>query len=307
MPGTRYNKPPKTFLEQIELLQSRGMQIDDTDQAASYISSINYYRLSSYWLPFEQSRNSHQFSPGTTFEAVLASYIFDRKLRLHVLSAVERLEVALRTRFAYVLSHRYGADALENPSVFGQRSHKGYSYRDSIAQLLRDVGRSKETFIDHHRTKYDNLLPPIWACVEIMSLGQLSRWFANIRQRRDRNEIASAFELDEVALASFIHHVTHVRNIAAHHNRLWNRKIPISMKLPTQPSEVNTSLAPQSPKKIYNTLVVLAWVTTRISPTTSWITELKDLLIAYDVDLLAMGFPENWDSFPIWSAAEDEG
>ena len=101
-----FNKPAKTFAEQIELLKARGMQFANEQDAQFYLEQINYYRLGAYWLPFEHTHSPHCFKPDTSFEQVLELYVFDRELRLLILDAIERLEVAVRTRFAYELAQK---------------------------------------------------------------------------------------------------------------------------------------------------------------------------------------------------------
>ena len=80
----RFSKPPLSHDAQLDLLQQRGLVIDDRRRALHYLSQLNYYRLGAYWLPFESDHNSHEFHSGTTFEQVLNLYIFDRELRLLV-------------------------------------------------------------------------------------------------------------------------------------------------------------------------------------------------------------------------------
>jgi abortive infection bacteriophage resistance protein len=93
-----FNKPPLDLDPLIELLKKRGLNIDNIETAKYYLKFIGYYRLSAYFLSFQDATNSnshHQFKQGTTFDDVLNLYIFDRKLRLLVLDAIERIEVAM--------------------------------------------------------------------------------------------------------------------------------------------------------------------------------------------------------------------
>ncbi len=140
------------------------MVIDDALLAEHYLSHINYYRLAAYWLPFEASHSRHVFHTGVRFEQVLEWYVFDREFRLLVLDAIERIEVSVRTQFAYQLAHRHGAHPHLNAGLFKQ----DWDYAKNHHQLQNDVKKSKET------------LPPIWASVEIMTLGQLSNWYAHL-------------------------------------------------------------------------------------------------------------------------------
>lgn len=295
-----YSKPALTLDEQVEQLRSRGMQIRDEAKARHYLGYINYYRLGAYWLPFELDHESHQFRQGTEFDEVLNRYVFDRELRLLLIDAIERVEVAIRTRFAYSLGHAYGAHALLNANVFHANQGR-WNYSQSCSQLQKDAMESKEIFMVHLSSKYIESLPPVWAAVEIMTLGQLSKWYANLRQSADRNRIANAFDFDEINLVSFLHHLAIVRNYCAHHNRLWNRDFGFTFKLPRKrPSTVVGSINSQKPKKIYNTLAVLACLLDVICPGHHWKQRLKDLLEKYPVPESDIGFPDGWRELPLW-------
>lgn len=116
-----YNKPPLTYTEQIELLRSRGMVIPDKQRTERHLSNISYYRLSAYMLPYKQKENGEildSFREGVTWDMVYNLYIFDRKLRLLVFDAIERLEVAIRAQITYQLSHKYGSHWQDRPEIF---------------------------------------------------------------------------------------------------------------------------------------------------------------------------------------------
>ena len=108
-----FNKPPLSVPDQIRLLQGRGMVIADEARATRVLQHINYYRLRAYWLPFETQPTDaeHAFRLGTDFDNVVGLYVFDRKLRVLLLEAIERVEIAMRTHWAQVLAERYGSHA----------------------------------------------------------------------------------------------------------------------------------------------------------------------------------------------------
>ena len=114
----KFSKQPLLFSDQLTLLESRGLLISHRDYAEHYLKHINYYRLAAYCLPFENNHETHQYIDGSSFDQVLNLYIFDRELRLLVLDAIERIEVSIRTHFAYTLSHKYGSHAYLNPQLF---------------------------------------------------------------------------------------------------------------------------------------------------------------------------------------------
>jgi abortive infection bacteriophage resistance protein len=119
--------------------------------------------------------------------------------------------------------------------------------------------------------------------------------------RGDRQAIAQAFGFDEVVICAFAHHLATVRNLCAHHSRVWNRKLTIKMKLPTRPTAVVAWFNPAQDRKIYNTLLMLALLLQRIFPDSSWPTRLTQLMATMPPGTAqAMGFPVGWQSLPVW-------
>jgi len=292
-----YNKPAFTVDQQIDQLRNRGLAIGDTPLARHYLSQINYYRLTAYWLPFESDHTTHTFQQETRFEQVSDLYIFDRELRLLVLDAIERIEVAIRTQFAYQSVHRYGTHPHLNLALFKQT----WDHSTNVRQLQKDASDSKETFIQHLLATYAEPLPLVWATVEIMTLGQLSKWYANLKSGADRNLVAHVYDCDEINLVSFLHHLSTVRNLCAHHNRLWNREFIFTFKLPRQrPQALLNTLNPKEPRRIYNTLVMLLYLMNRIAPGHHWRQQLVDMLNRHNIDPTRMGFPDNWKTRAIW-------
>ena len=140
----QFTKPPKTFDEQVDLLMSRGMEVGDLERAKRYLAHLNYYRLAAYWLPFEQDHPTHRFKTGTRFETILELYIFDRELRLLVMDAIERIEVSLRTRWAYHLAHTYGPHAHLNAAIHkGSWPHRAYI--DALKAVVKKSSEVKKT------------------------------------------------------------------------------------------------------------------------------------------------------------------
>lgn len=298
-----YSKPPTTFSQQVELLEQRGLVVADKAKAEFYLSQLNYYRLAAYCLPFEQDHDSHQFRAGACFEDVFNLYVFDRELRLLVLDAIERFEVSLRTQLAYHLSHNH---ATAHPHLKPQIFHNPVIYGGCLNKLDNDIKRSREEFIKHLTQKYEELQPPIWAVVELMTLGQLSKWFSNIEARADRQAISRIYGLDEKVMTSFCEHLSLVRNHAAHHARLWNRDFT---KTPTLPRRGNPALLDslfalpdhdRRLRKLYNTFVMLAYLMDTICGENHWTERLKHLISQHQIDTSKMGFPHDWQERSIW-------
>lgn len=294
----KYAKPPVTFSDQVTLLESRGLVVPDKKRAEHFLSHLNYYRFAGYVLPFEQDHASHQLRPGTTFDQVLDLYIFDRELRLLLLDAIERIEVSVRTQWAYYFAHATNAHGYLNPT----HSSSARIYARNLATLERELERSSETFIKHFRQKYtDPDLPPIWAACEVMTMGLLSNWYSTLRPIAIRKKIANTYLLDQQVLESVLHHLSYIRNVCAHHSRLWNRSVVVTFSVPHRPKPLAASIPGKVDRRLYNTLCLIMHMLSCISPGHHWRERLQMLLDAHKPDTSAMGFPADWTTLPIWN------
>lgn len=301
-----FHKPPLSVADQIKLLARRGMAIPNRDEATHYLTHINYYRMRAYWLPYEITLpdGDHQFRAGTTFSDVIATYQFDRTLRLLLLDAIERIEISLRSRWANYLSINYGAFAHHDASLFQRHD----TWQRCCDELDKEFQRSHETFAKHYQENYNHLAtPPIWVSCELMSIGHLSRWIQNLRKPHDRQAIADAYGLDELVLVSFLHHLTIVRNHCAHHGRIWNRRLTVKMRLPSKkPAELASVFNRDADAhgRLYNTLAMLAYLLRVISPESHWRNKLIELLDSCSqASVEVMGFPKDWKMLPLWEEA----
>lgn len=297
----KFAKPPLSIDDQVSLLRRRGMRIDDEARAKHFLRHITYYRLRAYWLPFEQPcpvPGDHSLTEGTTFDDVLALYVFDRRLRLLVMDAIERVEVSLRGGWAYHLAMKYGSHGYLDPALYARPDH----YAKAMSGLIDEIDRSRDTFVEHYRTKYsDPALPPIWMTSEVISLGQLSKWLGNLKLRADRQAIAKTYGLDERVMVSLAHHLTYVRNICAHHGRLWNKQFTVTMTVPNSPGALKLAMNPHESRKLYNTLATLGYLIGVIAPSSEWRKHLLELLDTHPLaEFSAMGFPSDWRTRSAW-------
>lgn len=296
-----FAKPSLTFAQQIAYLQASGMTVADTPRAAAWLQHVSYYRLSGYWHVWKDNAGTG-FLPGADFDAVCALYMFDQDLRTIVGGAVERVEVALRGSWAYQLAHRGGPHAYLDAALYEDRRE----FQAMLGKLATDTGRSAETYIRHYRDNYDDpALPAVWMVAEMMSFGQLSRWYSLLRDPALRQAIAAPFGLREELLVSIVKHLVDVRNICAHHGRLWNRGFRSPPRLPQRPAELGATLdasrAGNAAGQVYNALVLLIYLVRQLAPTSTWRDELITLLATRPAgNLISMGFPADWQARPLW-------
>ncbi len=294
------DKPATTFDEQIARLRERGMVIADEDDVRHYLAHLNYYRLRGYWMHLELpvAAGEHRFRPGTTFEQVIALYDFDRHLRLLVNDAIERVEVSLRTRWAHVLGHRAGPCAYLDSNLFNEFHPK------LIASVERLYADRNDVFLRHYLDRNED--PPIWVLCEVLSLGDLSKWLRSIREHELRQAIVEPFGLHETPFCSFIENLAYVRNVCAHHGRLWNRVLIVGDPAPPKKPAVLVAQRQQNPDarlRIYNTLLMLAWLMRRISPGSEWHLRVREHAETRPDLWNDMGFPSGWQGFELWQEA----
>lgn len=240
-------KPLKTwrsFSDQLAQLEQRGMVVEDKAAALDYLERIGYYRLSGYWYPMRaiDQRSSialgkavrlDTFMPGSRFEDVVRLYVFDKRLRLSALDALERIEMAVRVDVAHLLGQRDPL-AHENPSCLhgnfakkrlakgpdqGQTQHQVWLHK---YQALLHRAR-KESFVQHHRQLYGAM--PIWVAIEVWDFGLLSKLFAGMKFA-DQQAIAAMYGApDGQTFAQWLRSLNFIRNVSAHHSRLWNLNV----------------------------------------------------------------------------------
>jgi len=296
----KFTKPATSIDDQIALLRRRGMVIDDEARARHYLKHISYYRLRAYWLPFEIPANDgdHAFRAGTNFVDILNLYVFDRQLRLLVLDAIERVEVALRGQWAHHMAMTHAPHGYLAQHLYTRADR----HARAVTLLTDEFRQSKDTFAKHYRDKYTSPpLPPVWMAAEILSFGQLSKWIYNLKRRSDRQAIARPFGLDERVLSSFAHHMSYIRNICAHHGRLWNKRFTVTMAIPKSPGKLPVAMRGAQGRQLHNTLVMLDYLLSIIAPDSEWRARMVALIDGCPLaDPASMGFPEGWRGRSAW-------
>lgn len=324
-----YAKEWLSLESQVERLRAHGLQVPDDDRAARLLAGVGYYRLTGYLYPFRESegyvddedrnrmRVLNDFRPGTRLDQAAEIIDFDRRLRLLVLDGVERIEVAIRMRIGYVLGSA-SAFAYEDPARFIESfTTSGTDIRDPkpskhVQWLQRVSARqasSDEKFVEHFREKYDDRMP-VWALTEILELGHLSVLYRGMNQV-DAQDVALALGVPTKKLmASWLASLNYIRNVAAHHARLFNRKLQNAPSRPKigQIPVLDHLRDSEHPKRVYGTysaLAVIAYLLPSIDPDTGWTDRVGDLLNGFPTSnaftIESLGAPANWSALELWA------
>ena len=277
-------KRPTTYEEQLSLLKSRGLVINDDAACLDILQSINYYRLTAYLLPFKQSDDT--FLKGTTFERVYRIYEFDRRLRSLLLSAIEEIELFLRTRLAYYSAHSYGAlGYLEQDKYSDVHDHDRF-----IQSIEAAIKNNKNTpVVKHHNAVYGGKFP-IWVIVEFFSIGNLSYFYSDWLVA-DKKYIAKAlFNTTYPFMDSWMKCITVLRNRCAHYSRLYYTLFTDTPRIPP-PVEYKCN------KRIFDQILMLKFMSVQNKNwSSSFIPSLDALVEEYQehIDFEHIGFPKNW-------------
>ncbi len=340
---TSFTKPAVTVERQLEILQQRGLSVRQPERAKRFLEVVSFFRLSIYMRPFQvPGNNDHLFKSNSEFKQIVDLYAFDRELRLLVIDAIERVEVAVRASLNNHMSCKYQSDTVNsgshwylNQRLFKQRYDHQRLISDlegkqakEASQLRRDIDkinsshaaieikqqriaqRTKENYPRFYQQSYQTpALMPGWAMTEELTLGSLSHIYQGLIRDADRKAIARRFDIPHEVLVSWLHTLNFVRNCCAHHSRLWNRELSVQPKIPRgelwQLPERLTDSQIQPQRRIYVVLLLLAHLMRQVSPDSQWHNKVKALIVLHpDVPLFPMGFPDDWQSHVFWSSAD---
>ncbi|RYC29098.1 Abi family protein [Lichenibacterium minor] len=289
-----FSKPALPADQIVYRLWSNGLVISDQAQAVSAIKSIGYYRLLIYMRHFQGANK--KFYAGTKFSEILDLYNFDRNLRLVLLDAIEKLEVALRAAISNEMSIAHGPHWYMHRVMFTDFSY----FIKTQSKIISEVGSEQKTrwiALSHYYATYnDPSLPPSWVVFERLTFGTLSRIFEALTTS-NRKMIAKALGFDEQILTSWLHSLTYIRNTCAHHGQIWNVRLPkfIPKALKRFKSEFLID------NELYTRMLVMWLLLKNVEHKSDFRDHLNDLFSKYpNCSPAKLGFPTGWMANAAW-------
>ncbi len=303
-----FSKKAFTIQEQIIQLQERGLHIPNPALAERYLANISYYRLGEYWYVMQHNKENHIFKPNSRFVDVIALYNFDAELRILLFDVIEKIEISLRTKLIYHLSHEIDPWWFCNSEIFNDR----LQFSRTLAKIEEEItrARSKDVTIKNHFKKHkdDLRFPPSWKSLEQVSFGNLSKLYGNLKHTiKAKDGIAKEYgAVNHTYLPSWLQSIAVIRNYCAHHSRLWNRNLPGTVKLLSKPPNPWITDALNVPKQhefrqLYVHMCLMKYLINTIQPNNNFTNRLNDLFIKYpNVDANALGMKPKWQQEPLW-------
>lgn len=309
-------KPWTSVNEQIQILTGRGL-IDASDYK-HYLSQVGYYRLSGYSYPLrsfaptshldKESKNRgikrrlDSFVPGACMSHVIALYEFDEQLRLALWQAISKLEIALR----FDIGHYFGKQDPYLHMHFAslwKDGNKKFRAEKFARKLLEAQQHSSEEFVKHHHYAYGDQMP-IWVATEILEFGSLVNLYS-LAPFEWRKTIADRYHARTDEFESWLRTMNYLRNICAHHARLWNRKLVIrpSVKYRKQDSKLGECLHRND--RVFLSLSLAAYLLEQ----KNFIRQIEliaSVLCRFpksipQCSITDIGAPENWENLTFWS------
>jgi len=282
------------------------MLFRDEANAPHFLKNISYYRLKGYWWDLQEDYTLHTLKPDTYFEDIIDRYNFDRHLRLILFDAIERIEIALRTKLIYHSAISYGGLWYLDGGLFNSATN----HANTLADLNKEFARSQEIFIKDHKYRFPNTDADAWKILETASFGILSKLYKNLKhQLPEKAAIAKEMGLNLPSeLESWLEAINYVRNIVAHHSRLWSRNMA---KRPTE--RINNPmgkwftnpLQPVQSKKPFLIISCMLYLCNKVTPNHHIKKELIALLTSNPLmPIYKLGFLNNWQNEPIWQENE---
>jgi abortive infection bacteriophage resistance protein len=282
----------------ISLLETRGLAIPDHERAAHYFRCIGYYRLAAYLRYYTDDEKHEHIKAGTSFEDVLALYIFDRKIRNLLIDALERIEVAVKAHLCDHVSLRG-----KNPFWLCDPANFNYNRHGQVLEILDTAldgkkGDHPHPPIAHFYRHYDGPYPPCWMLMESISFGKVSSIYKLLRGER-RIPVARDFGLQHDVLENWLHSLAFARNICAHHGKVWNRIFVITPQIP----KAYRGVWPENSKqRLYLVCCLIQHMMQKIADGSSWGDRLRELIaLRPGVPVARMGFPDKWEELAFWS------
>lgn len=297
----RYTKTPYTNHEHLNLLKERGLIIDNDSRALKYLDSIGYYRLSGYMYHLQDKKNDSRFVEGTTFSEIINLYKFDKALRGLVLEYIERIEVCIRSKISNKYSLKFGFFWYLDSSMFADKE----VYEIIRKEVSITFVNPQEQFLKSFKSHYgDEPFPPSNMALEILTFGKVSKLYKGLDNIDLKGEISNEFGQATSTLSSWLVYINNVRNICAHHARLWNKKVTADRPIiPNRPKYKFNGSIPKTADfntTFYCITSIIDRLLKSFNEDNNFTKRLTELIISYDINTELMGFPEDWKTEAIW-------
>ena len=219
------NKEFKNLDEQIEILKSKGLVVDNIDFAKEVLMRENYFFLSGYRHLFMKSSNTKKYIDGTTFEELYSLFLFDRSFRNIIFKNILIIENNVKSILSYTMSMKYGYREKDylHPKSFTSNPEKYKMVNDIIKKMKRQINNnaSQHSATSHYVNNYGYI--PLWVLVKVLSFGIVGELFS-ILKKEDQINIADLYHIDPDTFSNYLVILSNYRNLCAHEDIVFENR-----------------------------------------------------------------------------------
>ena len=275
-----------TVDEQISNLRGKGLIIEDEEYARSFLNDVSYFRLIKAYSLGLKEKNGNYYG-NIHFEDIVNLYLFNANFRQRLFAKIEKVEVNLRCRLSNYFCGTYGVFGYEDIGNFAISSEIYSVFYDD---MQREVARnSRVSFVKNFQDNYTDSKIPLYALVELLSFGTLSKFYKNMKNE-DKKAVAAFFGVGYTYFESWIESMAYVRNVCAHYGRLYNTRLVKTPKLYKQYGVGNN--------RIFATLLTLKHILPNDRHWYDFVQTVELLIEKYpSVNIRLIGFPQKWTEY----------
>lgn len=294
----QYSLPALSPADLIERWRSQGLHIPDKSQALRQVKTVGYHRLNRYARFLRDQQGN--FRPRLTYDALWTIYVFDRRLRLLSLDAIERIEIAVRAVMSDMLCLRHGPHWFMNADLFKNASY-ATTFQNIIADEIRKSRPQYQSYevVWYYKNYTAPRLPPSWIVMEHLSMGEWCKTLPML-DRFEQKTISLEFGLPVNLMTSWISSLALLRNVCAHHGMIWHRRNTRRPELQKNPPRFCPDFSADS-GNYYASACIIQYFLKYISPASSWSSRLKELFDEFPPNFAQdLGFPQHWEQNTFW-------
>jgi abortive infection bacteriophage resistance protein len=297
-PTATYNKPALSPADHLQKLKDQGLIVSDDTEAQKYLTFVGHYRLKGYWFQLQHA-GTKAFLANASFDDIRNRYECDREIRALILESVERLEVAIRSTICNFLSLKYSPHWHLKFDIFSHNPKSDFTIGKMLSKIESEVARSNnKVFISSYLGKYkEPYLPPSWAVGECLTMGIWSKIYSILKETPDKRAIAAKFGIPEVdVFESWLHALTVLRNMAAHHDRFIANTLRVAPK-----NHVNKNIIFSNNRSVFAALTMIHVLLEATGFNGTFKQRIEGLEMKYGTGMFQiLGFPQNWKTTPGW-------
>ena len=312
-------QPALEISQQLDLLIEKKLLIGDRTSAERWLTHNSYFRFKQYSYSFKDYHTADgNYIEGTTFEMVRDLYRFDSNLRKIVFSAIEAIEISIKTTISNLMSSKHGTHWYEDSNLFLSKEErrqiirnlgpedevlKVFDHAEFMSDLDEEMDNPSQSFLGNYKKFYEPKHPPSWMMMEVITFGTLSMMFENLKPSEEKNLICDTYDLTKKNLVSWLHSYSFIRNKCAHHSRLVYSKINFAPSMPKKRSRQFLKEADDvHHDTLYAVLSCIQFMLIKCHPESDFKSTLLALIEAHPgIDYKRLGFTEHWREEDLWS------